>query len=75
MAAGLTCEAGLGMVQESLSGSGSSDVDDWSELAGLALSLERYSANAGVNGADVKRDPTGLGPVAPWRGRARGWAG
>ena len=41
MAAGLTCEAGLGMVQESLSGSGSSDVGDWSKLAGLALSLER----------------------------------
>ena len=65
VAAGLNCEAGSGMVKESLGGSGSSDVGDWSQLAGVASSLERYSADAGVNAADANRDPTGLGAGCP----------
>ena len=65
VAAGLTCDAGSGMVKESLGGSGSSDAGDWSELAGVASSLERYSGDAGLNAANAKKAPTGLGAGCP----------
>ena len=70
------------MVKESLGGLGSSDVGDWLELAGVASSWERYSADAGVNAADAnslcKQGPhwaggrLALGEVGDVAGRGEG---
>ena len=65
VAAGLTCEAGSGMVKENLGRSCSSNVGDGSNLAGVALSWERYSDDAGVYAADANRDPSGQGAGSP----------